>query len=126
MWPRAASIGSQAADSTSHVRKTRTPTATALRNRRRPGAGRRSRPTGRPSRIVTPAIKPSSSVCDRLMSLLVTGRELGCPNLEVVARSEQLEDNAVEDPLESASLLAHYCPEAFGWLPTARLHVYRS
>ncbi len=64
--PSAVAIGSHAADSTSQTRKTSTPTATAFNIIRRRGAGRRSRPIGNPSRIVAPAIRPSTSVFSRL------------------------------------------------------------
>ena len=42
------------------------PTAIAFSIIRSAGAGRFRRPIGRPSRIVTPAMKPSSSVFARL------------------------------------------------------------
>ena len=45
------------------------PTAIALSIMRNVGAGRWSRPTGRPSRIVTPAMNPRSNVFSRLMAL---------------------------------------------------------
>jgi len=40
------------------------PTATAFRNSFNDGIGRRSRPSGNPSTIVTPAMNPSSNVLD--------------------------------------------------------------
>ena len=63
---RAASIGSHAAESTSHTRKIRIPTAIAFSMTRRFGTGRFRRAIGRPSRMVTPAMKPSNSVFSRL------------------------------------------------------------
>jgi hypothetical protein len=60
------SIGSHAFASTSQNKNINTPTAVALSTTRRPGAGRRIRPIGRPMMIVTPAMNPSSSVVDRL------------------------------------------------------------
>ena len=56
------SIGSHAADSTSQVRKISTPTAAPFNTTRTPGAGRDQRLTGNPSKMVTPAMRPSSSV----------------------------------------------------------------
>ena len=44
------------------------PMARALRNWRVPGRGARTRPSGRPIRMVTPAMKPSSRVWDSLIS----------------------------------------------------------
>ena len=47
------------------------PTAIAFSIMRSAGAGRFSRPIGRPSRIVTPAMKPSSSVFGRLTGVIL-------------------------------------------------------
>ena len=55
-------MGAQAADRTSQTRKSSTPMAVAFSSARRVGAGLRSRPIGNPSRMVTPAMKPSSMV----------------------------------------------------------------
>src|SRR5258708_4656884 len=91
-WPSAASSGSYAWTSTSQTRNSRIPMARALRNWRRPGRGARTRPTGSPIRMVTPAMKPRSRVWVSLMDPglqrakgqddeLATGRVLGQPSL---------------------------------------------
>ena len=60
------SMGSHAAEKTSHTRNSRMPMAVALRKTFREGEAPRMRPTGSPMRIVAPAMNPSNRVADRL------------------------------------------------------------
>src|ERR1035437_1906993 len=62
-------MGAQAAENTSQTRNRSTPTALAFSRARSVGAGLRSRPIGSPSRMVTPAMKPSSMVDIKLTDL---------------------------------------------------------
>ena len=59
---RALSTGSKAWTRTSQIKKIRMPMAMALRNWRVPGRTERTRPSGSPIRMVTPAMNPSSTV----------------------------------------------------------------
>src|SRR5581483_7726825 len=84
-WPRlrlsagsAASIGSQAALSTSQTRNMRTPTARADRKWRTFGRVFVIRPTGRPRTIVPPAIRPRIKVCAKLIPALLGKAYLQC------------------------------------------------
>ena len=70
----ASSSGSQAAEKTSHTKKSKMPTAMPFSTSFITGIGRRMRPTGIPIRIVTPAMKPSRSVL--LSSMVSTPRWL--------------------------------------------------
>ena len=58
----AASIGAQAWSRTSHSRKIKMPVAVALSIARVLGIGLRSLPTGKPRKIVNPAIAPSRAI----------------------------------------------------------------
>jgi hypothetical protein len=58
----AASTGSNAPDSTSQKRKSRMPMAVALRNARIGIDGLRTRPMGRPRKMVKPAMAPSARI----------------------------------------------------------------
>ena len=49
------------------------PMARALRNWRVPGLTERTRPSGSPIKMVTPAMKPSSRVWDSLMAFQESG-----------------------------------------------------
>src|ERR1035437_854895 len=72
-------MGAQAAESTSQTRNSSTPVAVAFSSARSVGAGLRSRPIGNPSRMVTPAMKPSSRVDIKLTKLPRLLRRAGLP-----------------------------------------------
>src|SRR6478735_2983868 len=81
----AASVGSQAWVRMSHRRKTSTPMAMPLRAALRRGAGWRSRPMGRPRKIVNPAIAPRRAIWlpdmeTELRRTRDTHRDLGEPH----------------------------------------------